>query len=69
MINDEVFAMNKTLDSDSNIPTEAYLDISVAGEEPRRVVIELASAALRKTTEKFRLLCQEKGSDSKADDN
>ena len=69
MINDEVFAMNKTLDSDSNIPTEAYLDISVAGEEPRRVVIELASAALPKTTENFRLLCQEKGSDSKEDDN
>lgn len=39
---------------------EAYLDISVGGEEARRVVIELASAALPKTTENFRLLCQEK---------
>lgn len=68
MINDEVFAMNKTLDSDS-IPTEAYLDISVEGEAPRRVVIELASAALPKTTENFRLLCQEKGSSSKENDN
>ena len=67
MINDEVFAMNKTLNSD--IPTEAYLDISVAGEAPRRIVIELASAALPKTTENFRLLCQEKGRSSKEDDN
>ena len=49
--------MNETLDKD--IPTEAYLDISVAGEDPRRVTIELASAALPKTTENFRLLCQE----------
>lgn len=51
--------MNKTLKDD--VPTEAYLDLSVAGEEPRRVVIELASAAFPKTTENFRLLCQEKG--------
>lgn len=59
-INNEVFAMNSTLKKEDNVPTEAYLDISVAGDEPRRVVIELASAALPKTTENFRLLCQEK---------
>eukprot|EP00569_Conticribra_weissflogii_P007802 CAMPEP_0171341072 /NCGR_PEP_ID=MMETSP0878-20121228/8943_1 /TAXON_ID=67004 /ORGANISM="Thalassiosira weissflogii, Strain CCMP1336" /LENGTH=278 /DNA_ID=CAMNT_0011843199 /DNA_START=19 /DNA_END=855 /DNA_ORIENTATION=- len=62
-INDEVFGMNQLLmakgDSEK-VPTEAYLDLSVAGEEPRRVVIELAAAALPKTTENFRLLCQEK---------
>lgn len=57
-INDEVFAMNEKLDDKT--PTEAYLDISVAGEAPKRVVIELASAALPKTTENFRQLCQEK---------
>ncbi|KAL7440939.1 hypothetical protein ACHAXM_007616 [Skeletonema potamos] len=56
-LNEEVFAMNNK-GSASN--TEAYLDISVGGEEARRVVIELASAALPKTTENFRLLCQEK---------
>ncbi|KAL7537648.1 hypothetical protein ACHAXR_009112 [Thalassiosira sp. AJA248-18] len=61
-LNDEVFAMNESLNKDDNkIPTEAYLDLSVAGDAPRRVVIELASAALPKTTENFRLLCQEKG--------
>lgn len=63
-INDQVFAMNETLNADDNIPTEAYLDLSVAGDTPRRVVIELASAALPKTTENFRLLCQEKSADS-----
>ncbi|KAL7540465.1 hypothetical protein ACHAWF_006687 [Thalassiosira exigua] len=55
-INDEVFAMNG-----GDVPTEAYLDLSVAGDAPRRVVIELAAAALPKTTENFRLLCQELG--------
>ena len=60
-INDEVFAMNEQLsDNDEKVPTEAYLDLSVGGEDPRRVVIELAAAALPKTTENFRLLCQEK---------
>ncbi|KAL3826743.1 hypothetical protein ACHAXA_009352 [Cyclostephanos tholiformis] len=69
-INDEVFAMNASLlattdDGGKNetvtIGTEAFLDLSVAGEPPRRVIIELASAALPKTTENFRLLCQERG--------
>lgn len=60
-VNDEVFAMNESLNEDDNVPTEAYFDISVAGEAPRRVTIELASAALPKTVENFRLLCQEKG--------
>ena len=60
-INDQVFSMNESLSKEDNIPTEAYLDLSVAGDAPRRVVIELASAALPKTTENFRLLCQEKG--------
>jgi len=59
-VNDQVFSMNDALNKEDNIPTEAYLDISVAGEVPRRVVIELASAALPKTTENFRLLCEEK---------
>ena len=62
-VNDLVFGMNESLDV--SIPTEAYLDLSVAGDSnyttPRRVIIELASAALPKTTENFRLLCQEKG--------
>lgn len=60
-LNDEVFSMNESLNKADNIPTEAYLELSVGGEAPRRVVIELASAALPKTTENFRLLCQEKG--------
>lgn len=60
-VNDMVFAMNESLGDDSKIPTEAYLDLSVAGDEPRRVTIELASAALPKTTENFRLLCQQGG--------
>jgi peptidyl-prolyl isomerase H (cyclophilin H) len=41
--------------------TEAYLDLSVGNEPPRRVIIELASAALPRTTENFRLLCRERG--------
>ena len=56
-VNEDVFAMNKDSSSDSN---EAYLDISVGGEEARRVVIELASEALPKTVENFKLLCSEK---------
>ena len=63
-INDEVFAMNASMAAadgvDDPAGTEAYLDLSVAGEPPRRVIIELASAALPKTTENFRLLCQER---------
>ncbi|KAL7467509.1 hypothetical protein ACHAXS_007752 [Conticribra weissflogii] len=62
-INNEVFGMNELLlakDDSEKVPTEVYLDLSVAGEEPRRVVIELAAAALPRTTENFRLLCQEK---------
>jgi cyclophilin family peptidyl-prolyl cis-trans isomerase len=63
-INDEVFAMNSQLtagdDGENKVSTEAYFDLSVGGEESRRVVIELAAAALPKTTENFRLLCQEK---------
>eukprot|EP00984_Skeletonema_dohrnii_P018583 scaffold8711_cov44-Skeletonema_dohrnii-CCMP3373.AAC.1 len=51
--------MNKDAAADS-ASNEAYLDISVGGEEARRVVIELAAAALPKTVENFRLLCQEK---------
>mgnify|MGYP000019103712 CR=1 FL=1 len=63
-INDQIFEMNGSLSKDgNNVPTEAYLDLSVAGESPRRVVIELASAALPKTTQNFSLLCQEKGED------
>ena len=60
-VNDLVFRMNETLKNNNDdvvVPTEAYLDLSVAGDTPRRVTIELASAALPKTTENFRLLCQ-----------
>lgn len=64
-INDEVFGMNASLGGD--VTTEAYLVLSVAGEQPRRIVIELASAALPRTTENFRLLCQEKGGDGSVD--
>jgi len=64
-VNDDVFAMNSsTSKEDDNL---AYLDISVGGEESRRVVIELASAALPKTTENFKLLCNEKGSANNED--
>jgi cyclophilin family peptidyl-prolyl cis-trans isomerase len=63
-VNEEVFAMNNNNnnneDATNTSSNEAYLDISVGGETARRVVIELASAALPKTTENFRLLCQEK---------
>ncbi|KAL3783289.1 hypothetical protein HJC23_007958 [Cyclotella cryptica] len=58
-INDKVFAMNERLSGAERVATEAYLDFSVGGEESQRVVIELAAAALPKTTENFRLLCQE----------
>ena len=66
-VNDDVFAMNdsSTSKEDDNL---AYLDISVGGEESRRVVIELASAALPKTTENFKLLCKEKGSSANKED-
>ena len=63
-INDEVFGMNASLAGGVDSKTEAYLDLSVAGESPRRIVIELASLALPKTSKNFRLLCQEKGDDS-----
>ena len=59
-MNEEVFALNNKDNASNNSNNEAYLDISVGGEEARRVVIELASAALPKTVENFRLLCQEK---------
>jgi len=65
-VNDDVFAMNNSTSKDDNL---AYLDISVGGEESRRVVIELASAALPKTTENFKLLCKEKGSSDKEDED
>lgn len=59
-INDQVFGMNDLLNKNENIPTESYLDLMVGDEEPRRVTIELAAAALPKTTENFRRLCVEK---------
>jgi len=66
-VNDDVFAMNNsTSKEDDNL---AYLDISVGGEEARRVVIELASAALPKTTENFKLLCKEKGTANNEDED
>jgi cyclophilin family peptidyl-prolyl cis-trans isomerase len=71
-INNEVFNMNTSLPATGDVnssKTEAYLDLSVAGESPRRIVIELATAALPKTTENFRLLCQEKGDDGNSDEN
>lgn len=51
-INDRVFAMNPQAD-------EVYLDLSVGGEPSRRIVIELASALLPRTSSNFRLLCQD----------
>mmetsp|Transcript_29085 Transcript_29085/g.45762 ORF Transcript_29085/g.45762 Transcript_29085/m.45762 type:complete len:263 (+) Transcript_29085:28-816(+) len=66
-VNDEVFAMNAKDGGDGDDSSknnknnnEAFLDISVGGEEARRVVIELAAAALPKTVQNFKLLCQEK---------
>ena len=56
-VNDQIFSMNDALETSS--PTEAYLDIAVGGSPPRRVVIELASAALPRTAENFTLLCGE----------
>ena len=67
-VNDDVFAMNNTFDTSNATDNFAYLDISVGGEEARRVVIELASAALPKTTENFKLLCKEKGSANNEED-
>ncbi|KAL7520949.1 hypothetical protein ACHAWX_005642 [Stephanocyclus meneghinianus] len=58
-INDKVFAMNERLSGAPRPATEAYLEFSVGGEESQRVVIELAAEALPKTTENFRLLCQD----------
>jgi len=62
-VNHQVFSMNESLGKKGSNPTEAYLDLSVAGDAPRRVLIELASAALPRTAENFRLLCgeEEKG--------
>lgn len=56
-INDQVFALNASAASNNDIPTKAYLNLSVGGAEARRVVIELASAALPKTCENFTKLC------------
>jgi len=50
--------MNESIKGE--IPTAAYLEIALGAEDPRRVVIELASAALPTTTNNFRLLCEEK---------
>eukprot|EP00560_Eucampia_antarctica_P003735 CAMPEP_0197833574 /NCGR_PEP_ID=MMETSP1437-20131217/19456_1 /TAXON_ID=49252 ORGANISM="Eucampia antarctica, Strain CCMP1452" /NCGR_SAMPLE_ID=MMETSP1437 /ASSEMBLY_ACC=CAM_ASM_001096 /LENGTH=292 /DNA_ID=CAMNT_0043437699 /DNA_START=28 /DNA_END=906 /DNA_ORIENTATION=+ len=61
-INDEVFSMN---DDDNNIDNNnnsnmVYLDISLDGEESKRVCIELASRALPTTCSNFQKLCQTK---------
>lgn len=56
-LNDRVFSMNDSLEKNS--PAEAYLELSAGGNAPRRVVIELASAALPRTCENFQLLCEE----------
>ena len=56
-INDQVFALNASAASNNDIPAKAYLNLSVGGAEARRVVIELASAALPKTCENFTKLC------------
>lgn len=59
-INDQVFALNETHSKKVKIPTQAYLDIAVEGEDgdPCRVTIELASAALPNTCRNFVDLCQ-----------
>jgi len=55
-INDRAFALN-----DSSKSNKAYLDLSVGGAEPGRIVIELASAALPVTCENFVKLCTDGG--------
>jgi hypothetical protein len=55
-INDRVFALNASADADA--PTQAYLDVSVGGTESRRIIIELASAALPQTCLNFAKLCE-----------
>lgn len=53
-LNDNILALDS---GSSEVAKEAYLDISVDGEESRRVVIELASAALPITCGNFAGLC------------
>jgi len=55
-INDRAFALN-----DSSKSSKTYLDLSVGGAEPGRIVIELASAALPVTCENFVKLCSDGG--------
>ena len=60
-LNNQVFALNaKSGESNSsNSSNGAYLDLMVDGEsEPRRITIELASAALPETCENFLSLCE-----------
>ena len=56
-INDKVFALNTSPASNSDVPTKAYLSLSVGGAEAQRVVIELASTALPTTCDNFTKLC------------
>jgi len=56
-VNDEVFALNSP-QTIGGRPTTAYLDLSVGGADPRRVTLELATAALPVTCDNFAKLCE-----------
>jgi len=69
-LNDHVFALNKTLGTD--LPTEVYFEFwsePLGWKEPKRVVIELASAALPKTCLNFVKLCGMKQETGEHDEN
>ncbi|KAL7507681.1 hypothetical protein ACHAXN_007695 [Cyclotella atomus] len=62
-LNDKVFAMNHDSNSSdsSTASNEVYLDLAIGSDTTQlhRIVIELASTVLPKTTSNFRLLCQD----------
>lgn len=58
-INEQVFSMNNNHDDNDSttIGDKVYLDISLDGEDAKRVVIQLASRALPVTCTNFQKLC------------
>lgn len=56
-LNDKVFAMNG---DDADGKTEVFMDLSIGGEEVQRIIIELATGALPRTSANFRRLCRDK---------
>jgi cyclophilin family peptidyl-prolyl cis-trans isomerase len=61
-LNNQVFSLNQTSHGLKDEPNMVYLDIGVSGDDKdttKRIVIELATAALPKTCHNFAMLCKE----------